>query len=89
MDDTPPGMELSFELWQSRQNAWFVHMKAATQTLQQLRTAQSLTLETPPAHQDLTMGSGQNEMHEARWDEFKRVADAATGKKADPTAEAK
>ena len=80
MDDTPPGMELSFELWQSRQGTWSVHMKAATQTLQQLRTAQNLTLAAPPAHQDLTMESGQNEMHEPTWEDFKRIADAAAGK---------
>jgi 4-phytase/acid phosphatase len=89
MDDTPPGMELSFELWQDRQGAWSVQLKAATQTLQQLRTAQKLTLAAPPAHRDLTMESGQGESREPTWEDFKRTADAAAGKDVAPTEGAK
>ena len=89
MDDTPPGMELSFELWHSKHGAWSVHMKAAMQTLQQLRSAQNLTLAAPPAHQNLAMESGQNESREPTWEEFKRIADAAAGKDVTPAEEAK
>jgi 4-phytase / acid phosphatase len=88
-DDTPPGMELSFELWQSKLGAWSVHIKAATQTLHQLRTMQILTLAAPPAQQGLTLEPGHDEMHGVAWEDFKRIADAATGNNAAPPVQAK
>jgi 4-phytase/acid phosphatase len=53
-DDTPPGTELQFELWQSPQGQWTVRLRVAMQTLDQLRTNPPLTLAAPPAQMELT-----------------------------------
>jgi 4-phytase/acid phosphatase len=53
-DDTPPGTELQFELWQSPQGPWTVRLRVAMQTLDQLRTNAPLTLAAPPAQMELT-----------------------------------
>jgi 4-phytase/acid phosphatase len=88
-DDTPPGIELSFELWQSKQGAWSVRIGAATQTLDQLRTVQKLTPAAPPAHEDLTLDPGPNGTHDIAWEDFKRMADATAGKISVISAQAK
>ena len=51
VDDTPPGTELIFELWQTPQSTYRVLVSIAMQTLRQLREVQELTLANPPAMQ--------------------------------------
>ena len=47
-DDTPPGGALVFELWRANSGAWSVRVDYMAQTLEQMRSAQVLTLATPP-----------------------------------------
>jgi 4-phytase/acid phosphatase len=48
-DDTPPGATLIFELWRTRSSgSYFVQTWYSTQTLEQMRSASSLTLSDPP-----------------------------------------
>ncbi|MDR3751328.1 MAG: histidine-type phosphatase [Terracidiphilus sp.] len=54
-DDTPPDSQIVFELWQnpkSKQYSVQVHYRA--QTIEQLRTAEALSLANPPADVKLT-----------------------------------
>jgi len=76
-DDTPPGTELAFELWQNEQGAYSVRVTVAMQTLHQMREMKGLTLKTPPAHATLAL-QGCN-VHEGPcpWAGFRRVADRA------------
>jgi 4-phytase/acid phosphatase len=48
-DDTPPGGALVFELWRSAAGAYSVRMEYTAQTLDQMRDASALTLDSPPA----------------------------------------
>jgi 4-phytase / acid phosphatase len=49
-DDTPPGGALVFELWRSSAGGnYSVRVFYTAQTLQQMREAQPLTLDSPPA----------------------------------------
>jgi 4-phytase / acid phosphatase len=49
-DDTPPGGALVFELWRSRSNGqYLVRVHYTAQTLDQMREAQPLTTNNPPA----------------------------------------
>lgn len=54
-DDTPPGTELGFELWQDARGVYSVRVTIAVQTLQQMREMQALTPAAPPAHATLTV----------------------------------
>jgi 4-phytase/acid phosphatase len=48
-DDTPPGSTLIFELWKTRSKGnYFVRTYYSAQTLEQMRSASSLTLNNPP-----------------------------------------
>jgi 4-phytase/acid phosphatase len=47
-DDTPPGTELAFELWQNERGAYTVRVTVAMQTLNQMRQSRELTLAAPP-----------------------------------------
>ena len=48
-DDTPPGGALIFELWRTRATgSYFVQTYYSAQTLEQMRSASSLTLSNPP-----------------------------------------
>lgn len=50
VDPTPPGGALVFELWRSRMNGkLFVRIYFTTQTMDQMRETQTLTLAHPPA----------------------------------------
>jgi 4-phytase/acid phosphatase len=54
-DDTPPDSQLAFELWQRPGSSVYnVRIVYRAQTLEQLRTAESLSLENPPAEVVLT-----------------------------------
>jgi 4-phytase/acid phosphatase len=74
-DDTPPGTELAFELWQDAHGGYSVRLNVAMQTLRQLRDMPALTLAAPPAHAALMLpGCAAGG---CAWDEFQRIADAA------------
>jgi len=81
VDDTPPGTELIFELWQTPQSTYRVHVSIAMQTLRQLREVQELTLANPPAMQVLPIAGCTGRKHSCNWDEFRTVADTAARKK--------
>lgn len=81
-DDTPPGTELQFELWQDERGAWSVHVKIAMQTLQQMREMQDLTLDAPPARQILPLERCETEEHSCSWKDFKSIADSAIDRNA-------
>jgi 4-phytase / acid phosphatase len=48
-DDTPPGGALVFELWRTVKGTQTVRVYYTAQTLSQMRTAQPLTIDHPPA----------------------------------------
>ena len=55
-DDTPPGGALIFSLWQQPGTAqYFVRTQYLAQTLQQMRSATTLTLAAPPAKEDVAV----------------------------------
>lgn len=76
-DDTPPGTELAFELWQNRHGAYFVRVTIAMQTLRQLRDMPALTPAAPPARAILTLPGCAAEATRCAWDGFRHLADAA------------
>jgi 4-phytase / acid phosphatase len=80
VDDTPPGTELIFELWQTPQSTYQVHVSIVMQTLRQLREVQELTLANPPAKQVVTVEGCAGKKHSCAWEEFRTVADTATKK---------
>jgi len=54
-DDTPPDSQLAFELWQRPSHTGYdIRIVFRAQTLQQLRSAETLSLENPPAEVELT-----------------------------------
>ena len=74
-DDTPPGSELAFELWQDAHGSYSVRVNVAMQTLRQLRDMPALTPAAPPAHTALTLPGCAAGV--CAWDDFQRIADAA------------
>jgi 4-phytase / acid phosphatase len=74
-DDTPPGTQMAFELWQNAAGAYFVRVTVAMQTMQQLRELSSLTVASPPAHQTLELPACR--VAACPWQEFQRIADTA------------
>jgi 4-phytase/acid phosphatase len=80
-DDIAPGTELAFELWQTPQGAYRVKVTVTVQTLRQMHEAQELTAANPPARQVVTLPACGGGTSACSWDEFREVADAATGKK--------
>ena len=54
-DDTPPDSQLAFELWQRPGSPTYdIRIVYRAQTLEQLRTAETLSLDHPPAEVELT-----------------------------------
>lgn len=81
-DDTPPGTELWFELWQDEHGVYSVRVWVAMQTLPQLREMRPLSLTDPPTGEALDL-AGCNAGHAAcTWDDFRRAADRAIDKDA-------
>lgn len=76
-DDTPPGTELAFELWQNKSGAYRVRVTVAMQTLKQMREVQELTLAAPPARQVLALNKPGTDAYECRWEDFQGLVDAA------------
>jgi len=75
-DDTPPGTEMAFELWQDAHGGYAVRVTAAMQTLRQLRDGSELTVAAPPAHQALSL-PGCNAAKPCEWRQFQRIVNAA------------
>jgi 4-phytase/acid phosphatase len=74
-DDTPPGTELSFELWQNAGGTYSVRVAVAMQTLHQLREMEPLTRGTPPAQEMLTLPACKTGLKSCPWDNFRAIAD--------------
>jgi len=55
-DDTPPGTELVFELWQTAKGGFEVRVRVRMQGLEQMREGRDLTLGSPPLEQPLMLG---------------------------------
>lgn len=83
-DDTPPGAELAFELWQNGSGAWSVRITVAMQTLRQMREMQNLTPDAPPARQVLMLEGCGAQGFTCSWKDFQHIADAAIDLKAVP-----
>jgi 4-phytase/acid phosphatase len=80
-DDTPPGTELAFELWQNEGGAFSVRVTVAMQTLKQMRDVQELTQSAPPAREVLTPNGCGAKTHAWCWEDFQGIVDAAIDKK--------
>ena len=78
-DDTPPGTELAFELWQSPRGEWSVRVRASMQTLGQMRSLRELTQTAPPASQLVQVDGCGTAAEGCSWSEFQRIALAGTG----------
>ena len=81
-DDTPPGMQLAFELWQDEHGNDSVRISVATQTLKQLREMRPLTAAAPPAREALMPPGCVASQGACSWADFRRVADGAIDKNA-------
>jgi 4-phytase / acid phosphatase len=79
-DDTPPGAELAFELWQDEHGAYSVRVTAAMQTLHQLREMPELNAAHPPAHAILTLPGCAAQRQGCRWEDFQRTVNGAIDK---------
>jgi len=79
-DDTPPGTELAFELWQSEGGAYSVRVTVSMQTLRQMREMQDLTPSAPPAREALTLQGCEATTQTCGWKNFMQIADAAIDK---------
>lgn len=78
-EDTPPGTELSFELWQSPKGAYSVRTKVAMQTLHQLRELLPLTPADPPAIQTLVPAGCTVRDNSCSWQQFLSLSKQAAG----------
>lgn len=81
-DDTPPGTEMRFELWQDAHDAYSVRLAAVMQTLHQLREASTLTLAAPPASATLELPGSSTMKGDISWSEFERIANSVIDKEA-------
>lgn len=78
-DDTPPGGALVFELWKSSSGgAYSVRTYYTAQTLDQMRNATPLSLETPPERVPVfAPGCGRAD-GSCAWEAFQQTVEAAT-----------
>jgi 4-phytase/acid phosphatase len=79
-DDTPPGTELAFELWQNVHGAYSTRVTVAMQTLHQMREMQAITTATPPAQKVLTLSGCDVDRSICGWKTFLKIADHAIDK---------
>ena len=77
-EDTPPGTELTFELWQSAAGTYSVRTKIAMQTLHQLRELAQLTPTGPPATETVTPAGCGDKGASCSWQEFLSLSQKAT-----------
>jgi 4-phytase / acid phosphatase len=80
VDDTPPGTEMAFELWQDQHGTYSVRLAISMQTLDQLRGLLDLTLANPPARQPLVPRGCNTGRGACTWDHFYKIADQAIDK---------
>ena len=76
-DDTPPGIELSFELWQDARGAYSVRVIVSAQTLSQMREMRPITRATPPARQTIAPQGCAATADGCAWADFQHLADTA------------
>lgn len=69
-DDTTPGGALVFELWRASSGAWSVRTEYMAQTLEQMRSAQPLTLTTPPDRVPMFLPGCSREDMSCTWQDF-------------------
>jgi 4-phytase/acid phosphatase len=70
-DDTPPGGALVFELWRARSTGrYVVRTYFTTQTLEQMRSAASLSLENPPQRVPIFLPGCSNQDFSCSWPAF-------------------
>jgi 4-phytase/acid phosphatase len=81
-DDTPPGMQLLFELWQDEHGNNSVRISAEMQTIKQLREMRPLTPTAPPASEALMLPGCAVSRGACSWPDFQRIADLAVEKDA-------
>lgn len=75
-DDTSPGTELVFELWQSPQGEYSVRTLLRQQTLRQMRELQPLSLAHPPG--EVVLQPRGCAVEGCDWMTFQRLAHAST-----------
>jgi len=56
-DDTPPGTQLVFELFQTPKGAFEVRARVQMQSLEQMRESQELTLTAPPVRESMKLAA--------------------------------
>jgi 4-phytase/acid phosphatase len=70
-DDTPPGATLIFELWRTRSTGnYFVQTWYSTQTLEQMRSASTLTMSDPPQRVHLYLPACSQQDFSCSWSSF-------------------
>ena len=77
-DDTPPGGALIFELWRSATTGPFVRVAFTTQTLEQMRKSEPLTLANPPAEAPIFVPACSRADFSCTWDSFSAAMRQAT-----------
>lgn len=75
-DDTPPGTELAFELWQNERGAYTVRVTVAMQTLNQMRQSRELTLAAPPDGEVLMVQGCDAKSPACKWVAFMKSVEA-------------
>ena len=80
-DDTPPGTELAFELWQDKSGSYTIRVSVSMQTLRQMREMQALTPAAPPARRVLTLQGCGAKAQACDWSDFVRIAEADIDRK--------
>ena len=81
-DDTPPGTQLVFELWQDEHGIDSVRISVAMQTLPQLREMRKLTPADPPSRKSLVLPRCHAGQGTCSWEDFRTVAEQAINKDA-------
>ncbi len=80
-DDTPPGGVLIFELWKTRAaGRYSVRAYYAAQTLEQMRSASSLTLDSPPQREPVFIPGCSAQDFSCSWPSFIKTLDQAIDK---------
>ena len=82
LDDTPPGIEMFFELWQDVHGAYSIRISVATQTLRQMREMTKLNSASPPAQTALAVPGCNGGNGTCSWKDFGKIAEMAVDKNA-------
>jgi 4-phytase/acid phosphatase len=79
LDDTPPGGALVFELWQDRQTGEYsVRVSYMAQTLDQMRSASSLSVQNPPERVPVFVPGCSRADYACDWHAFQQAMQART-----------